>query len=112
MSSPHFAQVFHQLARVVGNGLVLKALPCVGNFSATSMPGTQFRHCQECFERDSGSPPDSGMACDVAAMVVSHFSSDVVPLATVSGSYELLPDSSCCCEEALLVVRVVLRTTS
>ena len=32
-------QVFHQVTRVVGNGLVLKALHCVGNFSATLVPG-------------------------------------------------------------------------
>ena len=76
MSSPRCALVFRQ---VVGNGPVLKALPCVGNFSATLVLGHVQKHsfdiAEEGFERDSGSPPDSGVACDMLAMVVSPFSS-------------------------------------
>ena len=87
MSSPRCDQV----ARVVGN------------FSATLVPG------QEDFVRDSGSPPDSGVACDGIAMVVPPFSCcSFLPRALGNcerpcSSCQLLSDSSCCCKEALLV---------
>ena len=65
---------------MVGNGPVLKALPCVGHFPATLVLGHVQKHSfdivEEGFGRDSGSPPDSGVACDVLATVVSPFSSD------------------------------------
>ena len=86
VSSPCCAQVFHQVARAVGNGPVLKALPCVGNFSAILVLGHVQKHsfdsAEEGFVRDSGSPPDFGVACDVVAMVVSPC---LMPSGIVSG---------------------------